>query len=138
MAELNEVRRQRHEWQREATQRLAAGETTQALTAYEKQGGVVQVPTREAARNALLARWAEEGQQEPKASRLMLSFTREDVRELNQLARTLRQQRKELGREENIQTERGLKPFAVNDRLYFLRNEKSLGVKNGSLARSRP
>jgi len=32
-----------------------------------------------------------------------------------------------------IPTERGKKPFAVNDRIRFLRNERDLGVKNGSL-----
>lgn len=31
------------------------------------------------------------------------------------------------------ETERGLKEFATGDRLYFLRNERSLHVKNGSL-----
>ncbi len=32
-----------------------------------------------------------------------------------------------------IETERGPKEFAAGDRLYFLRNERGLGVKNGSL-----
>jgi hypothetical protein len=32
-----------------------------------------------------------------------------------------------------IETKRGSREFAAHDRLYFLRNEKSLGVKNGSL-----
>jgi PAS domain-containing protein len=45
----------------------------------------------------------------------------------------LRQQQGKLGRGEKIATERGVKEFAVHDRIYFLRNEKSLGVKNGSL-----
>ncbi|MFZ1903902.1 MAG: hypothetical protein WAU56_00775 [Steroidobacteraceae bacterium] len=39
----------------------------------------------------------------------------------------------ELKRRQLIGTERGSKEFAVGDRLYFLRNEHSLGVKNGSL-----
>jgi Ti-type conjugative transfer relaxase TraA len=133
MAELHDVQRQRHPWQRTATQQLAAGNTADALVSYEKQGAVVQVATHEAARTALLARWAMEGQAHPKDQRLMLSFTRDDVRELNTLARQLRQQRGELGYMETISTERGKREFAVHDRVYFLRNEKSLGVKNGSL-----
>jgi Ti-type conjugative transfer relaxase TraA len=67
MTQLNEVRRQRHAWQREATQQLAAAETTQALIAYEKKGALVQVATRESARNAMLVRWAKEGQSDPAA-----------------------------------------------------------------------
>jgi Ti-type conjugative transfer relaxase TraA len=133
MAELQEVRRQVHDWQRGATQQLATGATSQALAAYEQQGAVIQVPTREAARHALLARWAREGELEPTGSRLMLAYTRDDVQELNRLAHTLRQQRGELGHTETIATERGSHDFAVGDRIYFLRNEKSLGVRNGSL-----
>ncbi|MGB6449728.1 MAG: hypothetical protein WBE92_03150, partial [Steroidobacteraceae bacterium] len=52
---------------------------------------------------------------------------------LNELARALRRERGELGHEETLDTERGPRTFAVNDRLYFLRNERSLGVKNGTL-----
>jgi hypothetical protein len=38
-----------------------------------------------------------------------------------------------LGQGEVIKTERGAREFAAGDRLYFLKNERSLGVKNGSL-----
>jgi Ti-type conjugative transfer relaxase TraA len=133
MAELQEVRRQVHDWQRGATQQLATGATGQALAAYEQQGAVIQVPTRDAARHALLARWAREGELAPTGSRLMLAYTRDDVQELNRLAHTLRSQRGELGAAETIATERGSRDFAVGDRIYFLRNEKSLRVRNGSL-----
>jgi hypothetical protein len=101
--------------------------------AYEDNGGLVHVATRENARTGMLARWAKDGQTDPKANRLMLAYTRDDVHELNKLARTLRQQQGQLGASEEVATERGVRQFAVNDRLYFLRNEKSLGVKNGTL-----
>jgi Ti-type conjugative transfer relaxase TraA len=133
MAQLNEVQRQHFSWQREATQELARGQTASALGRHEKQGGLIQVTTREAARTALLARWTKDGESRPKESRLMLAYTRDDVKELNASARALRQQRRELGREETMDTSRGARAFAVNDRIHFLRNEKSLGVKNGSL-----
>jgi hypothetical protein len=55
------------------------------------------------------------------------------VRQLNVQARELRQAAGELGRGEVIETERGAREFAAGDRLYFLKNERSLGVKNGSL-----
>jgi ATP-dependent exoDNAse (exonuclease V) alpha subunit len=133
-AELTEVHRQKHAWQREATQQLASAQTKNALTAYEREGGVVQLPTREAARAALLERWAKDGELAPTSSRIMLAYTRDDVRALNELARTWRHERGELGHSETIETERGVKAFATGERIYFLRNEKSLGVKNGSLA----
>jgi len=52
---------------------------------------------------------------------------------LNELARAWRLERGQLGRSETIETERGCKEFAVGERVYFLRNERSLGVRNGSL-----
>ena len=63
----------------------------------------------------------------------MLAYTRADVHSLNTRARELRQAAGELGAGEMIETSRGAREFAAGDRLYFLRNERSLGVKNGSL-----
>ena len=134
MAELTEVRRQSEVWQRQATRQLATGATAEALGAYQQRGGIVQVLTRASANRALLARWADDRQRSnPSETRLMLAYTRDDVRELNTQARALRLQAGELGHSESIETTRGTKDFAVGERLYFLRNERSLGVKNGSL-----
>lgn len=91
------------------------------------------MPTRAEARESMLAAWRRGHSERPNESRLMLAYTRDDVQALNALARELRQAAGELGRSEIIKTERGEREFAVGDRLYFLRNERSLGVKNGSL-----
>jgi hypothetical protein len=64
----------------------------------------------------------------------MLAFTRVDVSALNDAARELRKAQGELVGGERIETSRGEREFAVGDRVYFLRNERSLGVKNGTLA----
>jgi Ti-type conjugative transfer relaxase TraA len=133
MVELTEVRRQRRAWQKEATRKLATGRTGEALEAYTGRGGVMEAPTREAAREAMLTAWAKDGRETPGESRLMLAYTRDDVQALNAGARALRAANGELGRGEVIETERGAREFAAGDRLYFLRNERGLGVKNGSL-----
>lgn len=138
LAELTEVRRQRLDWQKAATQQLAHGGTREALETYERAQNVAAFPTREAAREAMLGAWQRAGAERPHESRLMLAFTREDVHSLNTQARALRAAAGELGRGEVIQTQRGEKEFverefAAGDRLYFLRNERSLGVKNGTL-----
>jgi hypothetical protein len=57
------------------------------------------------------------------------------VRLLNQLARERLKRGGELGEDDAIATERGERHFASADRVLFLRNERSLGVKNGSLGR---
>lgn len=133
MAELTQVRRQHHPWARDATQALATGETLKALTAYEKEGAVTQTVTKAEARTKLLDAWSADTLKAPTDSRLMLAYTRDDVRDLNAAAREIRKSRHELGHAEVTTTTRGKRELAVNDRIVFLRNEKSLGVKNGSL-----
>lgn len=133
VAELTEVRRQRKTWQKEATRQLSTGRTGQALEAYTREERVKAKPTREAAREAMLSTWAKDGRENAGESRLMLAYTRDDVRALNEGARALRAANGELGKGQVIETERGRKELAAGDRLYFLKNERSLGVKNGSL-----
>jgi Ti-type conjugative transfer relaxase TraA len=107
MAELNEVRRQRKTWQKEATRQLATGHTGQALEAYTREERVKEAPTREAAREAMLTAWAKDGREKTGESRLMLAYTRDDVRSLNEGARALRAANGELGQGEANVTERG-------------------------------
>ena len=133
VSNLTEVRRQKLDWQRTATQDLSSGKTTDALNAYDKHNGIIAVETRDDARRALIARWAHDHRQNPKASQLVMAFTRDDVKALNRDIRTLRDQTGELGESHTIATETGKKPFATYDRIRFLRNERDLGVKNGSL-----
>jgi Ti-type conjugative transfer relaxase TraA len=133
VAELTEVRRQHQDWQKAATQQLATSQTPQALNAYRREGLIQPLPTRESAREAMLAAWREAGAERPADSRLMLAYTRDDVQALNVNARALRQAAGELGPSETIETARGAREFAVGDRLYFLKNDRGLQVKNGSL-----
>jgi Ti-type conjugative transfer relaxase TraA len=132
-AEINEVRRQREEWQRTATRELATGRTADALNRYEAAGMVRAYATRDDARRALVAGWDTARRESPDASRIILAHTRADVAELNALARTRLREAGELGPEQELKTEPGARAFAAGDRIMFLRNERSLGVKNGSL-----
>ena len=52
---------------------------------------------------------------------------------LNQAARHKLSERSELGIDVAVQTECGARQFGDHDRSLFLQNERSLGVKNGSL-----
>jgi Ti-type conjugative transfer relaxase TraA len=133
MSSLTEVRRQKTQWQRAATQSLSTSKTADALDAYDKHGGIIAVEQRSDARKALIARWAHDAKHEPKSSQLVLAYTREDVKALNSSIRTLREQSGQLGKAHVISTEQGKREFAIHDRIRFGRNEKTLGVKNGSL-----
>jgi Ti-type conjugative transfer relaxase TraA len=131
--EITEVRRQVIDWQRVATRQLATGRTSEALERYAEHGAVQAAETRDQARRDLVDRWNSERQAEPDASRIILAHTNAEVRALNDLARERRRETGQLGPEVVINTERGEQMFAEGDRILFLRNEKSLGVKNGSL-----
>ncbi len=133
VAALSDVRRQRQEWQRVATGQLAGGRTSETLAAYQEKNAIVAVEQRGDARAALLARWARDAKVEPEGSQLVLAYTRDDVQALNTAVRTLRQQTGQLGQGQVLETAQGQKEFAVHDRIRFGRNEKTLGVKNGSL-----
>jgi Ti-type conjugative transfer relaxase TraA len=131
--EITEVRRQREDWQRDSTRHLATGRTGLAIEAYDERGMVHVAETREAARGDLIERWDRERQASPFDTRIILTHTNDEVRALNEAARERLRARNELGDDAPVQTERGQRQFASGDRIMFLRNERELGVKNGTL-----
>jgi Ti-type conjugative transfer relaxase TraA len=134
-AEITDIRRQQEPWQRFATRQLGTGRTGEALAAYDSHGHVHNAGSRDQARAELIDSWDRHRSASPEASRIILTHTNEEVQALNRLARERLAQAGELGEEVQIQTARGAREFAPGDRIMFLRNERSLGVKNGSLGR---
>jgi hypothetical protein len=143
-AEITTVRRQHEEWQRDATRELATGRTEQALERYAAASMVLAADTRAEARGALVAGWDAARRERPEESRVILAYTRDDVRDLNELARAQLRAAGELrAPDQVVQTERGARAFAAGDRIMFQRNERGLGgdgrgrdgvaVKNGTL-----
>ncbi len=132
-AEITTVRRQREGWQRAATKELATGRTAEALGRYAEAGMVEAHATRAEARNAVVAGWDAAQRADTEQSSVILAYTRADVRELNELARGRMREAGVLGEDRSVMTERGERVFAAGDRIMFLRNERGLGVKNGTL-----
>jgi Ti-type conjugative transfer relaxase TraA len=132
--EISEIRRQHEDWQRDATRQLATGRTGEALRAYGREGMIRVHDTRKQARQALIDGWQAARDNAPAQSQLILSHTRNEVRALNDLARDALKRDGTLIVEISVKTARGERLFAVNDRVMFLRNERDLGVKNGTLA----
>jgi Ti-type conjugative transfer relaxase TraA len=131
--EIGEVRRQREDWQRDATRDLANGKTSDALEAYRSRGMVYEAQTREQARGDLIERWDRERQASPDRSRIILTHTNDEVRALNEAARERMRAAGDLGDDVRLTVERGARHFASGDRVMFLQNERGLGVKNGTL-----
>jgi hypothetical protein len=132
-AEIGEVRRQREEWQRDATRDLGNGRTGNALEAYRSHGMVHEAQTREQARGDLIERWDRDRQAAPDRSRIILTHTNDEVRALNEAARERMRAASGLGDDVRLTVERGARDFAGGDRVMFLQNERGLGVKNGTL-----
>ena len=88
---------------------------------------------REEARGELIDRWNRDRSASPSATRIILTHTNDEVRALNIAARERLRSGGELGEDVAVRTERGERQFATGDRVMFLRNERNLGVKNGTL-----
>ncbi|WP_419808596.1 Ti-type conjugative transfer relaxase TraA [Sphingomonas sp.] len=131
--EITEIRRQHEDWQRDATRQLATGRTGEALPAYEEHGHVHAAETREQARADLIDRWDRDRAASPAASRIILTHINEEVQALNAAARQRLRAAGQLSQNVTLHAERGERTFASGDRIMFLKNERSMGVKNGSL-----
>jgi Ti-type conjugative transfer relaxase TraA len=147
--ELAGIRRQHEAWQREASRDFARGEPGRALELYHQHDAIHFTGSREQAKDQLIQLWGDDraAQGAEKAS-LILAHTRADVRDLNERARDILKERNELGREITVgierellapdgtlTLERGERSMAEGERVMFLKNDRELGVKNGSLGR---
>lgn len=132
-AELSEIRRQRHDWQRAATRELATGATADALARYRIAGAIMTGADENEARSRLVDRWLADRLADPGQSQIMLSHTRANVRLLNDEARSGLRAEGLLGPDTTIDTTDGRRAFATGDRLLFTRNDRELGVRNGTI-----
>ena len=131
--ELGEIRRQREDWQKDASRAFAGNRTHEGLTAYADRGHVQFADDIAAARSAIVKDAIADMDARPEGSRLVLAHRRVDVAELNEAIRAARQERGELQGEHIYRTTEGERAFAKGDRLLFRENNRDLGVKNGML-----
>ncbi|WP_186402461.1 Ti-type conjugative transfer relaxase TraA [Sphingopyxis sp. P1IMeth2] len=131
--EIMDIRRQQEAWQREATRELATVRTGAAIGRYAEAGHVHAADTREAARAELVDAWDRDRQAHPGASRMILTHTNDEREQLNEAVRERLKAGGALDNEVALTVERGERAFASGDRIMFLKNERELGVKNGSL-----
>jgi len=152
-AELSEIRRQRVDWQREASVDFATHRTAEGLAAYRDHGNISFAETGEDARGQIVRDYLADRDERPEGTRVAMAHRRADVRAINAAIRTELQDRGELarvaddslapgdvaheregpGRALTFQTNTGQREFAPGDRIVFLENNRDLGVKNGML-----
>ncbi|MGP2494466.1 Ti-type conjugative transfer relaxase TraA [Mesorhizobium sp. PUT5] len=137
-AELSEIRRQRVDWQREASVAFATHRTAEGLAAYRDRGNISFAETGEDARGQIVRDYLADRDERPEGTRVAMAHRRADVRAINDAIRAELQDRGELAQGEDagaltFQTNDGKREFAPGDRIVFLENNRDLGVKNGML-----
>ncbi|QFT02068.1 Mobilization protein A (plasmid) [Labrenzia sp. THAF191b] len=137
-AELSEIRRQRVDWQREASVDFATHRTAEGLAAYRDHGNISFAETGEDARGQIVRDYLTDRDERPDGTRVAMAHRRADVRAINDAIRAELQDRGELAQGEDaggltFQTNDGKREFAPGDRIVFLENNRDLGVKNGML-----
>jgi hypothetical protein len=137
-ASLQDIRRQREDWQRGASGDFARHRTAEGLASYASQGAVTFSDTRDGARGEIVRDYMRDLEQRPEGSRVAMAHRRVDVRALNDDIRAARQERGDLAKgqeagERVFETNNGQRAFAAGDRIVFLENNRDLGVRNGML-----
>ena len=152
-ASLQDIRRQREDWQRGASADFARHRTGEGLASYAERGAVTFSDTRDAARGAIVQDYMRDLEQRPEGSRVAMAHRRVDVRALNEDIRAARQERGELARgaqglgadagERVFETNDGKRSFAAGDRIVFLgkqsrpwREERHAGDRGGRRGRA--
>lgn len=148
--ELSDIRRQRHDWQREASVAFATHKTADGLAAYREHGDIHFAESRDKAMAQIVRDYVADSERHADGTRVAMAHRRADVRALNVAIRAELQNRQSLERshgqnagadrggvgdlgELNFQTSNGTRAFAAGDRIIFLENNRDLGVKNGML-----
>ncbi|MBY2950358.1 Ti-type conjugative transfer relaxase TraA [Rhizobium leguminosarum] len=142
-AQLSEVRRQRTDWQKQASIDFATHRTADGLAAYEAHGNIQLKANRDDVLKAIIADYVADRSANPNDTRIAMAHRRIDVAAINAGIRARLQERGELsrstgtsddrGEELTYQTSNGKRSFARGDRIVFLENDRDLGVKNGML-----
>jgi Ti-type conjugative transfer relaxase TraA len=148
--ELSNIRRQRHDWQRQASVAFATHKTAEGLAAYRDHGDIHFAESREAAMAQIVRDYLADSEKRADGTRVAMAHRRADVRALNAAIRCELQNRQRLershglgdgadrensedGRELTFQTNNGKRAFGPGDRIIFLENNRDLRVENGML-----
>ncbi len=129
--ELTHNRRQAHGWEQAALDDLRHGDPDVALAAYRSHGRIRTADTAEQLRDRLVTDWWGTAKENLSGS-LMIALRRDDVADLNHRARTKMLAAGRLTGP-TITTGSGIE-LQAGDRIVCLRNDRRLGVVNGTRA----
>lgn len=125
--ELAENRRQQAAWERIALGELRTGDPARALAMYVEHGRVHHAPTREQLLRRLVDDWWTH--RADGAESIIIAAHRDDVRDLNELARRRMETDGQLSGSALMAAGRH---YQAGDEIICLRNNTRLGVRNGT------
>jgi Ti-type conjugative transfer relaxase TraA len=129
--ELRDVRRQREAWDRQALAQLRDGDLGDWIDSYQRHGRIIAGPTADQVRDRLVDDWWRATESTPDSQMVMVALRRRDVRDLNDRARDRMRAAGRLGRDDLHIGERA---FATGDEVVAVRNDRRLGIANGTRA----
>jgi AAA domain/Viral (Superfamily 1) RNA helicase len=142
-AELAEIRRQRDDWQREATRAIARNDVAAGIAAYRKHGGLITTETKDQAIEQLVEEWRchvlDGGPFATAKDTIVITHRNDDVQGINAILRSIVKDAGHLRDEILYQTASGPRTFATGDRVLMLKNATVSGeagavkVENGTL-----
>jgi Ti-type conjugative transfer relaxase TraA len=152
---LENVVRQKIDWQRQATIELSTRRHIKALDRYQEHGFIYEHETRDKAIDAIVENWhhyyqkqyeddkkkiREEGKIKYAEGKIavMMAYRNSDVLALNLKGREKLIAHHKINTKQSltINTEKfGQLNFALNDRIMFLKNDNDIGVKNGLMGK---
>lgn len=129
-AEITEIIRQSSKADRTMVRQFARGEANKALDYLAGAGRLHESHDRQALMREMVARWATERDPIRPGEALLLAATRQDVRQLNELAREATSAQGHLSGQS---VEYAGQEFQAGDRVLFTRNSRLLDLDNGDL-----
>lgn len=134
---INQIRRQKVDWQRQASQHFASGDVEQAVNAYASHDRIV-IGEGQGLRNMLIEDYLGDVRRNPTGTRMVLARTHNEVKALNtDLRNLLRQEGQIAGSDIDVEAmSRGQKPkagslaLATGDRLIFGENIRAGAAGN--------
>jgi Ti-type conjugative transfer relaxase TraA len=118
--ELSEVHRQRHSWDRSALDELRHGDISEWIAAYDQHGRLVPCRSADEQTRTLVSDWYVAARQHGMEQTVMLAGRRDEVADLNHLARSTRVAAGEL--DDTTALTVNDRSFAQGDRVLALRN----------------
>ena len=128
--ELHEIRRQDHDWDRQALTDLREGRVDKWAEAYAREDRLHTGPNAPAVREQMVGDWWQA--RKTGADALMIAGRTKDVDDLNQRAR---EHMRHHGQLRGADVEIGERSFSIGDDVVARKNDPYLGVVNGDRAR---